>query len=442
LSEELARYGEVSSTSVNHKITYQADGRCEILFAGEPPYVEAIPSRLASMPPSLRSGRWLVLFSAVWSVPDIKAIDVALAAVRKFGGEIRLGVCLFDEYSEVRAWLPELKVGRTASPIWVIMEDGRLLNESSWPKRIEEVEEMIEQIIGAPRRPEFGPSERRNAETLIDLALAEDLGQVGDITATATIPDHARGSGRFVARAEGVVAGLPVVALLAGRFGLGDDWRPLRGDGDRVGKGDEIARVAGPMRALLAMERTALNFLQRMSGVATLTARFVAEVAGTRAVILDTRKTTPGWRALEKYAVRCGGGRNHRIGLHDAVLIKDNHLAWLAHQGDPIGSAIASARSHAPSGTVVEVEVDSLDQLDRALECGPDIILVDNLGPEALAEAVRRRDARAPGILLEASGGVTLQAVRALAETGVDRISVGALTHSAPALDVGLDYLS
>ncbi len=230
--------------------------------------------------------------------------------------------------------------------------------------------------------------------------------------------------------------------MLAEQFERGAGWMPLRVDGDCVVSGDEIASVAGPMRAILAMERTALNFLQRLSGVATLTARFVAEVAGTGAVILDTRKTTPGWRALEKYAVRCGGGRNHRLGLYDAVLIKDNHLAWLAHQGDPIVSAIASARAHAPPGTVVEVEVDSLDQLDRALECRPDVILVDNFGPDSLAEAVRRRDALAPGVLLEASGGVTLQSVRALAETGVDRISVGALTHSAPALDVGLDYLS
>ena len=300
---------------------------------------------------------------------------------------------------------------------------------------------MIEDAIGTTDAPGFGPCERRNAETLIDLALAEDLGQVGDITATATIPHQARGAARFVARAEGMIAGLPVVAMLAERFELGDRWEPLRRDGGRVGPGDEIARVAGPMRSLLAMERTALNFLQRLSGVASLTARYVAEVEGTKAVVLDTRKTTPGWRALEKYAVRCGGGRNHRMGLHDAVLIKDNHLAWLARQADPIGAAIASARAHTPSGTIVEVEVDSLDQLDRALACGPDIILVDNLGPDALAEAVRRRDGRAPGVLLEASGGITLTTLRALAATGVDRISVGALTHSAPALDVGLDFL-
>ena len=195
------------------------------------------------------------------------------------------------------------------------------------------------------------------------------------------------------------------------------------------------------MRSLLAMERTALNFLQRLSGIATMTAQFVTRVAGTKAVILDTRKTTPGWRALEKYAVRCGGGTNHRAGLYDAVLIKDNHLAWLAEGGDPIGQAVKLAREGAPKGTkFIEVEVDTLEQFDRALEVGPDIILIDNLGPEKLAEAVRRRDERAPGILLEASGGVTLATVRALAETGVDRISVGALTHSAPALDIGLDF--
>ncbi|HEX8199535.1 MAG TPA: carboxylating nicotinate-nucleotide diphosphorylase [Isosphaeraceae bacterium] len=288
--------------------------------------------------------------------------------------------------------------------------------------------------------PGFGTAEHDNAAALIALALAEDLGTVGDLTAQATIPPDARGAARFVARAPGVIAGLPVVALLAARFELAEGWREAVRDGDRVERGTELARISGSMRALLGLERTALNFLQRLSGVATLTARFVAEVAETPAVILDTRKTTPGWRILEKYAVRCGGGRNHRIGLFDAVLIKDNHLAWLAAAADPIGRALAAARAQSPPGTIVEVEVDTLDQLDRALECAPDIILVDNLGPEALAEAVRRRDDRAPGVLLEASGGVTLATVGALARAGVDRISVGALTHSAPALDIGLDF--
>lgn len=314
--------------------------------------------------------------------------------------------------------------------------------------------------------PEFDRACRRNASTLIELALAEDLGapvpslQIdlgsgnlvldldggtdppGDLTSVATIPKSARGSARFVARAEGVVAGLPVVHMAAWRFGLAGWFRPLVADGARVVPGTVLAEVSGPMRPLLAFERTALNFLQRLSGVATLTARFVAEVAGTGAVVLDTRKTTPGWRAVEKYAVRCGGGVNHRTGLYDAVLIKDNHLAWIAFGGaaDPVGTAVSAARTAARPGTVVEVEVDTLEQLDRALACAPDIVLVDNLGPDALAEAVRRRDAQAPAVKLEASGGVNLSTVGALARTGVDRISVGALTHSAPALDVGLDF--
>jgi nicotinate-nucleotide pyrophosphorylase (carboxylating) len=231
-----------------------------------------------------------------------------------------------------------------------------------------------------------------------------------------------------------------VVVLLAERFGLEPGTAFVAREGRTVEPGDEVARIEGPVRSLVAMERTALNFLQHLSGVATLTSKFVAAVGGTKAVILDTRKTTPGWRDLEKYAVRCGGGRNHRFGLYDAVLIKDNHLAWLEHLGDPIGTAITRARANAPPGTIVVAEVDTLEQLDRALECAVDIVLVDNFGPDGLAEAVRRRDARAPGVLLEVSGRVTLATVGGLARTGVDRISVGALTHSAPALDIGLDF--
>lgn len=318
----------------------------------------------------------------------------------------------------------------------------------------------------ARQNPDFDIRASRNAETLLELAIAEDLGlpqphllldaargkvmlrfaeqasPAGDITSEATIPRHAHGAARFVARSPGVVAGLPVLELAARRFGLGTFFSTLARDGDTVAPGQAVAYVAGEMRSLLGFERTALNFLQRLSGVATLTARFVAEVAGTKAVILDTRKTTPGWRFLEKYAVRCGGGRNHRIGLYDAVLIKDNHLAWLGHLGesDPVTAAVAAARAKSPPGTLVEVEVDTLDQFDRALACSPDIILVDNLGPEGLREALRRRDVGNPKVLLEASGGVNLQTVGALARTGVDRISVGALTHSAPALDIGLDF--
>jgi nicotinate-nucleotide pyrophosphorylase (carboxylating) len=291
----------------------------------------------------------------------------------------------------------------------------------------------------------FGELERRNAEALIAQALAEDLGQAGDITSTATIPSHARGAAWLVARSRGVLAGLPVVEQLAAEFGLGEGWQPDRSEGDSLEDGDLIARVGGSMRSLLALERTALNFLQRLSGIATLTARFVAAAAGTHSAIYDTRKTTPGWRVLEKYAVRCGGGFNHRLGLYDGVLIKDNHLAWLKasagpHAPDMIPSAIAAARASALGGTTIEIEVDSLEQLDSALGCSPDIILLDNFTAEQVAEAVRRRGARAPSVQLEVSGGVTLSSVPTLARTGVDRISVGALTHSAPALDFAMDF--
>ncbi|OJW17093.1 MAG: nicotinate-nucleotide diphosphorylase (carboxylating) [Planctomycetales bacterium 71-10] len=288
--------------------------------------------------------------------------------------------------------------------------------------------------------PGFGDAERANARQLIRMALAEDLGDRGDLTTTAVIPASARGSARLVARAPGVLAGLPIVAMLLEEFDV-PGWRPYKEDGDALEAGGLVAEIEGDYRSILTLERTALDFVQRLAGVATLTSRFVAEVRGTRAKVLDTRKTTPGWRILEKYAVRCGGGSNHRIGLYDAVLIKDNHLAWLAAeaQGDPIPRALAAARAAAPPGTTIEVEVDTLDQLDVALAHGPDVVLVDNLGPEALAEAVRRRDARAPGVLLESSGGITLATIGDRARAGVDRISVGALTHSAVALDVAFD---
>jgi nicotinate-nucleotide pyrophosphorylase (carboxylating) len=194
------------------------------------------------------------------------------------------------------------------------------------------------------------------------------------------------------------------------------------------------------MHAILAAERMALNFLQHLSGIASLTRRYVDAVAGLPVQILDTRKTTPGWRLLEKYAVRQGGGHNHRLGLFDGILIKDNHLEALHLGQEGIGQAVQAARDKVGESVTVEIEVDSLDQLDRALACGPDIVLLDNMGPELLREAVRRRNAVAPKVLLEASGGVTLAAIRDIAETGVDRISVGALTHSAPALDIALDY--
>jgi nicotinate-nucleotide pyrophosphorylase (carboxylating) len=312
--------------------------------------------------------------------------------------------------------------------------------------------------------PSFDDDARRCAETLLELAFAEDLGTptpclgldpgggsidltfagrpgaTGDITGQATIPANARSSARFIARADGNLAGMPVLDLVCQRFGLRTFLERLASDGEPVRRGQPIARLFGETRLMLMMERTALNFLQHLSGIATQTARYVAAVRGTKATILDTRKTAPGWRALEKYAVRCGGGTNHRRGLYDAVLIKDNHLAWLAREADPIGRAIEAARATASHAAFIEIEVDSLEQLDRALCCGPDIILIDNIGPDALAEAVRRRDDRAPGVLLEASGGIRLETVGAIARSGVDRISIGALTHSAPALDIALDF--
>jgi nicotinate-nucleotide pyrophosphorylase (carboxylating) len=277
------------------------------------------------------------------------------------------------------------------------------------------------------------------------MAIAEDRGDRGDITSNALIPEGAFGSIRLVARSSGVLAGLPVLEQLVAASELDEHWHPFVADGDNLDPGTVIARLGGPMRRLLSLERPALNFLQHLSGIATLTKRFVAAVAGTRALIMDTRKTTPGWRALEKYAVRCGGGVNHRFGLSDAVLIKDNHLAWLQSvmgfaESHAIAASIAAARAHAPSNNIVEIEVDSLEQFDCALECAPDIILVDNFGPDLLAEAVRRRDAAAPAIKLEASGGVNLETVSFLAQSGVDRISIGALTHSAAALDIAVDY--
>ena len=229
-------------------------------------------------------------------------------------------------------------------------------------------------------------------------------------------------------------------------------WRAAVEDGRQVAAGTHLATIRGRARTLLAAERPLLNFIGRLSGVATLTAQFVAAVAGTRARIYDTRKTTPGWRRLEKYAVGCGGGRNHRTGLFDAILIKDNHLALGRQAGAKftVAEAVRRAREFRDAGAsgerrtemLIEIEVDSLSQLAEALPAGPDIVLVDNMSPGELVEAVACRDALAPVVELEASGGVNLSTVRAIAETGVERISAGALTHSAVALDVALDWCS
>jgi nicotinate-nucleotide pyrophosphorylase (carboxylating) len=289
-------------------------------------------------------------------------------------------------------------------------------------------------------QPMFTAAEAAACRRLVDWALQEDLNVAGDVTSRATIPAGLQGQAVFRTRSEGVVAGLPAAELVYAAINPVLAFEPLIPDGTQVKPGDGLAQVAGPMRDILAGERTALNFLQRLSGVASRTRRYVEAVAGLSSRILDTRKTTPGWRLLEKYAVRCGGGTNHRMGLFDAILIKDNHLAALGNRPDAIPRAIHAARAFAGASLPLTVEVDTLDQLDVALRCAPDIVLLDNMTPATLREAIRRRNATAPGVQLEASGGVNLATVRAIAETGVDRISVGDLTHSAPALDIGLDY--
>ncbi len=286
----------------------------------------------------------------------------------------------------------------------------------------------------------FNAAETLACRRLVELALAEDIGG-GDLTSQAVIPEALAGRAVFVARAPGVLSGLAAAALVFATLDPQVRFEPHLRDGDAVQPASKLATVAGPMRSILSGERTALNFMQHLSGIATQTRRYADAVAGLNCQILDTRKTLPGWRLLEKYAVRCGGGHNHRVGLFDGVLIKDNHLSALGHGRKEIRIAVEAARSlHGPK-VPVEIEVESLAELDEAFPCGPDIVLLDNMALEAMREAVRRRDAVAPKVLLEASGGVTLATIRAIAETGVDRVSVGALTHSAAALDIALDYL-
>lgn len=269
-------------------------------------------------------------------------------------------------------------------------------------------------------------------DKVVRAALEEDLGRAGDVTAQACIDADVRLSVVFATRQAGVVAGLSCARLAMAALDPAARFTAEAGDGDRVKAGDVLARVEGLARAVLSAERTALNLMGRMSGIATLTRTYVDAVDGTRARITDTRKTTPGLRTLEKFAVRCGGGVNHRFGLDDAILIKDNHIAACGG----VGQALTRARAAAGHMIKIEVEVDSLDQLQEALRYDPDVIMLDNFGPADLARAVEINAGRA---VLEASGGVNLQTVRALAETGVDVISVGALTHSASVVDIGLD---
>ncbi len=288
----------------------------------------------------------------------------------------------------------------------------------------------------------FSEAEHASARELIRLALAEDLGSRGDLTSAAVIPPEAVGSVSIVVRKPGVVSGLPIVPLVFAAVDPHVRVELHAHDGDRVYKGTVVAVLTGSTRSLLTGERTALNFLTHLSGIATLTRQFVDRTAGHPAKILDTRKTHPGWRLLEKYAVRCGGGVNHRMGLYDGVLIKDNHLAaWVGLASRPtLAEAVRRARAVSPPDVTIEVEVDSLAQLHDVLQANPDIVLLDNMPPVVMSEAVALRNASAPGVLLEASGGVTLETVADAAATGVDRISIGALTHSAPALDLAFDW--
>lgn len=274
-------------------------------------------------------------------------------------------------------------------------------------------------------------------EPVVRLALAEDLGRTGDVTARACIPEGARLRAAFVARKPGVLAGVDCVRLAVRALDPAATVEPRLRDGAAFEAGATLVEVEADARALLAAERTALNLLGRLCGVATLTRTYVEAVAGTGARIADTRKTTPGLRALEKHAVLCGGGLNHRFGLDDAILIKDNHVAVCGG----VGEAVRRARAAAGHLMKVEVEVDGLDQLDEALAGRPDVIMLDNFTLPMLREAVARVKDRPARPVLEASGGVSLDTVRGVAETGVDVISVGALTHSAPSLDIGLDAL-
>lgn len=272
-------------------------------------------------------------------------------------------------------------------------------------------------------------------EAIIDLALGEDM-PGGDVTSRAVVAPHKHATGTLLAKANGVISGLNLARAVFHRVDPTIRFEAHVRDGDAVTATTPIAQVAGSARSILAGERTALNLLQHLSGVATVTSRYVAACAGSGARVVDTRKTSPGLRALEKAAVRDGGGQNHRFGLTDGILIKDNHLAAVGGP-DRVTRAVALARANAPHTLRIEVEVTNLDEFREALAAGADIIMLDNTDLETMRQAVVENEGRT---LLEASGGVTLDTIAEIARTGVDLISVGALTHSAPALDISLDF--
>ncbi len=268
---------------------------------------------------------------------------------------------------------------------------------------------------------------------LVDDALREDLGS-GDVTSNALVPDTLAGSARLEARQPLVAAGLAVAARVFERCDA--RLEVAREDGAHLAAGTVLAEAVGPTRGILAAERTALNFLQHLSGIATLTRRFCEAVQGTGVAIVDTRKTLPGWRTLERFAVRCGGGINHRMGLYDAFLIKDNHIAAVGS----IGDAVKRARAQNPSGLRIQIEIESEEAARLAIEAGTDALLIDNQSPERIAAIAARARSLSSSVWLEASGRVSLEDVAAVARSGVDRISIGALTHSAPAVDIGLEW--
>ena len=285
---------------------------------------------------------------------------------------------------------------------------------------------------------ELNSSERASIARLVEMAREEDLGP-GDVTALL-FENTSVANGRFVARQEMVFCGTEVLQQVAAAYDSSIDVHLLVDDGSSVSEGDILAEWSGPASSLMAAERPSLNFLQRLGGIATITRRYVDLVADTSAGIYDTRKTLPGWRDLEKYAVRAGGGHNHRRGLYDAAMIKDNHLkAADAYDPAKIADSLSAIRQSLPPGGFIVVEVDTLKQLESALKLPIEIVLLDNMSTDDLRKAVALRDTSGSGIQLEASGGITLENVRQVAETGVERISIGALTHSAPAVDIGLD---
>jgi len=293
--------------------------------------------------------------------------------------------------------------------------------------------------------PFFTEETRKAAREAVRIALAEDFGEAGDITSAAMIPEGLTAKGSYVYNEEAVVAGAGVMEEVCRQVSKKILIEVLKGDGEEVRGGETALRVYGPARALLGMERVSLNFLSHLSGVATLTREFVKAVAGTKAAIFDTRKTLPGLRALEKYAVRCGGGVNHRMGLYDQVLVKDNHLALLEWklENKAIVEAVAAARKKVGAGTLFEVEAKTPDEVEAAVAAGADIVMLDNMSIAKMKRAVefvRKRGGNRP--ILEASGNVTLTNAARIAATGVDRISVGALTHSAAAVDISLEMES